>query len=76
MDAEDDSGAREVLAVFCECFLYVKLLKFADRLVEEYVALQHLVDQRFKSGTHDQSETTFTKGTGEGRRGCLKLFSG
>lgn len=56
MDAQDDGRTREVLFVFCERFLDVELFELADRLVEEYVAFQHFVDQGFKSGTHDQSE--------------------
>jgi hypothetical protein len=58
MDPQDDGRTREVLFVFCERFLYVELFELADRLVEEYVAFQHFVDQGFKSGTHDQSEST------------------
>ena len=55
MDAEDDCGSREVLAVFRQRLFDVELFKLGEGFVEEDLAFQHFVDQGFKSGTHDQS---------------------
>ena len=55
VDAEDGSRVREVLFVTREGLLYVQLLKLAERLVQEDVALEHLVDQAFESGANQSS---------------------
>ena len=44
MDTEDGGCVREVLLVAREGLLYVELLKFAERLIQKDVALEHLVD--------------------------------
>lgn len=44
VDAEHDGRLREVLFVPRERLLYIELLKFSNRLVEEDVAFQHLVN--------------------------------
>jgi hypothetical protein len=55
MDAEDDSGFREVLFVTGEGFLDVELFEFADRFVEKDMAFKHFVDQSFESGMNQSS---------------------
>jgi hypothetical protein len=41
-----------VLLVASQRFLNVEILKFADGFFEQNVAVQHVVDQGFKAGTH------------------------
>ena len=66
MDAQDDGGVREVMGVFVERLFDVELLELGEGLVEEDSPLQHLIDQRFQSGAHQEalrcSASTFAVG--------------
>ena len=55
VDAEHDSRVREVLLISCQGFLNVELFEFAERLIQQDVALQHFVDQSFESGMNQSS---------------------
>ena len=44
VDSEHHRRLRQVLSVFCEGFLYIELLKLPDRLIQEDMTFQHLVD--------------------------------
>lgn len=55
MDAEDGGRVREMLFVAREGFLYVELLKLAERLIQQDVAFEHFVDQGFESSVNQSS---------------------
>src|ERR1051326_6186805 len=57
MDAEDDGGVREMLFVPGKRLLDVNLFELCKRLVQKDLAFKHLVDQRFKTGTHCSAPT-------------------
>jgi len=55
VDAEDGGRVREMLFVTREGLLNIELLKLAERFIQKDVALEHLLDQAFKSGVNQSS---------------------
>ena len=55
MDAEDGGGVGDVLFVTGERLLYIELLEFAERFVEQDVAFEHFVDQVFETVVNQSS---------------------
>jgi len=55
MDAEDDRGFREVLIVPGEGLFNIELLKLAQRLIQQDVAVEHFTDEAFKTRVNQSS---------------------
>jgi len=55
MDSQDYRRLGKVLFMAGEGLLYIKLFKFAERLIEKDMAFKHLVDQAFESGVNQSS---------------------
>ena len=55
MDSDGRCGFGDVLLMASHGLFDVELLEFAEGLVQKDVALEHLLDQTFKSGVNQSS---------------------